>query len=201
MTDKLSDEEVVEQVKGGDRESYGLLATRHHQRLHWLARRVLRDDSEAEDAVQGAHLLALRHLDQFEGRASYYQWMSSITANEARAHFRRNRVAVASEPLQDNFQASAPDPEQLALRGEIQGIVARALDRLPVEYSCVFRMRELSEMSLAETSRRLGLSDACVKTRLHRARTMLRRAIAPQLGRRGRALAGLANDLDGGIRE
>ena len=177
MSGTLSDEEVVQRVRSGDRESYGLLAARHQQRLQGLARRLLQNDFDAEDAVQGAHLLALRHFDQYQGRAGYVQWMTSITLNEARSRFRRNKVTAASEELKDCQPAPGPDPEQLALSGDIRRLVHTALDKLPPDYSLVLRLRALADLSTAETCQRLGLTAACVKTRLHRARLMFRRAL------------------------
>jgi RNA polymerase sigma-70 factor (ECF subfamily) len=184
MTTTLTDEQVVQRVRAGDTESYELLASRHHQRLNRLARRFARDASDAEDAVQGAHLLALKHFEQFQGRSTYVQWMASITINEVRTGYRRNKISANVEELQDCYPASTPSPEQLAIGGDIQRIVDNALDNIPPAYSEVFRMRELADLSTAETGRRLGLTDACVKSRMHRARSMLRRAIGEQLGGR-----------------
>lgn len=185
MSTTLSDEEVVQRVRAGDRESYGLLATRHRQRLLRFAQRFVRHPSDAEDAVQGAHLLALSHFDQYEGRSAYVQWMTAITINEVCTGYRRNRVSARSEEMRDCHAAPTPNPEQLAIDKDVQRIVNCAIDRIPPAYGLVFRMRELAELSTAETSRRLGLTDACVKSRLLRARSMLRRAIGTQLGSRG----------------
>ena len=185
MSTSLSDEEVVQRVKAGDRESYGVLAARHHERLNRLAQRFVHDPADAEDAVQGAHLLALKHFDQYEGRSAYVHWMGSITVNEVRTHYRRDRVSVASEVLKDCHAADEPSPEQLAIGQDIQRAVGRALDKIPAAYGLVFRMREMAELSIAETGRRLGLTDTCVKTRLHRARWMLRRALERELGSAG----------------
>ncbi len=181
MSTTLSDEQVVERIRSGDRESYGLLASRYHQRLHRLARRFARDPSDAEDALQGAHLLALKHFDQYEGRSGYVEWMASITKNAVRTLYRRNRISDGHEKLLDCYPEPALSPEQLAIGRDIQRVVARALDRIPPAYSMVFRMCELGDMSIAETGRRLALTDACVKSRMHRARSMLRRAIGSQL--------------------
>ncbi len=184
MTTTLTDEEVIQCVRAGDTESYQILASRHQQRLNRIARRFARNESDAEDAVQGAHLLALKHFHQFEGRSTYVQWMASITINEVRTGYRRNRISGNVEELQDCYPAPSPSPEQLAIGGDIQRIVDDALDRIPAAYSTVFRMRELAAMSTAETGRRLGLSEACVKSRMHRARSMLRRSIGDQLASR-----------------
>jgi RNA polymerase sigma-70 factor (ECF subfamily) len=184
MSATLSDEDVVERIRAGDRESYGLLAMRHHQRLERLAQRFVRDPADAEDAVQGAHLLAFSRFDQYQGRAPYVQWMASITVNQVRAGYRQNRLSAASEELQDCHSDPRPSPEQSVMDQELQGILKCALEGIPPAYSLVFRLREVSNLSTAETSRRLGLSNACVKSRLLRARSMLRRRIETQLGSR-----------------
>ena len=181
MSTTVSDEEAVERARSGDRESYGLLAMRHQRRLERVALGLLRDPADAEDAVQGAHLLALQHFDQYEGRSPYVHWMTTITLNEARTGYRRNRIGASSEELQDRFAAPAPNPEQAAIGKDLRRIVGRALDRIPPEYSTVFRMREMAELSTAETGRCLGLTEACVKSRLHRARALLRRLVGGEL--------------------
>ncbi len=183
MCTTMSDEEAVQRVRAGDWDSYGVLASRHRQRLHRLAQRFVRDPSDAEDAVQNAHLLALTHFDQYEERSAYVHWMTSITVNQLRTSYRRDRASARCE-LRDCHAAPTPSPEQLAIDNDIQRIVNCALERIPSEYSSVFRMRELAGFSTAETSHRLGITDACVKVRLFRARSMLRREIGTQLGRR-----------------
>jgi RNA polymerase sigma-70 factor, ECF subfamily len=182
MTPAQSDEDVICRIRAGDRESYGLLAVRHAQRLNRLAKKLVRDPADAEDAVQNAHLLALAHFDQYQGRSPYVRWMVSITVNAVRTGFRRNKAWAGCEELQDCYAAATPSPEQAAIDHETRRLVDLALDRIPPAYSTVFRMRELADLSVAETGRRLGLSNACVKSRLLRARSMLRDAIETQLG-------------------
>lgn len=176
MSTALSDNQLIERVRAGDRESYGVLAMRHRKRLQGFAQRFVRDTSEAEDAVQSAHLLALRHFDQYEGRSAYFQWMASITLNEIRNRYRQNRLPVRSDDCQDRLPSATPNPEQVARYQEMLRIVESALDRLAPAYSVVFRLRALRELSVAETGRMLGLSEACVKTRLRRARIMLQQS-------------------------
>ena len=178
----LSDEEVVQRVRAGDRESYGLLAVRHRQKLHRIAQKYVRTASEAEDAVQGAHLLALNHFDQFEGRSTYVQWMATITHNQIRGDYRHCKVQTRSEELRDCHASASLNPEQLAIRSDVRHMVRSALKKLPPRYRLVLWMRDLAEFSTAETGRRLGVTDACVKTRLHRARSLLRDVIGRQFG-------------------
>lgn len=201
MSTALSDDQLVERVRAGDRESYGVLAMRHRQRLHGFARRLVRDSSEAEDAVQSAHLLALRHFDQYQGRSAYFQWIASITLNEIRTRYRRNRLPVHPDDCQECRPSKTPNPEQLAAYREMDRILERALDRLAPEYSVVFRMRALGELSVSETGRMLGISEACVKTRLRRARMMLQQVIKARTGGPRRAAAWDRTDRRAGVRE
>ena len=110
--------------------------------------------------------------------------MASITINQVRTGYRRERLSAECEELQDCYSDPTPSPEQSAIAKDFQRIVNRALDRIPPAYSMVFRMREMADLSTAETSRRLGLTDGCVKSRLLRARSMLRNAVKMQLGGR-----------------
>lgn len=177
MSAELSDEQLIQRVRAGDRESYGVLASRHSQRLRRVAQRFVRDCSEAEDVVQTAHLLALRHFDQYQGPSAYFQWIASITMNEIRARYRQNRRTAFYGDVPDTRHAVTPDPEQTASYRETRRMVDRALDRLTPEYRLVFRLRALREFTTAETGRTLGISEACVKTRLRRARLVLQRVI------------------------
>ncbi len=108
--------------------------------------------------------------------------MRSITANQARAEMRRRRGAtmVDVEHL-DLFPSSVPSPEQQAIDRDLRDAVREALESLPAAYSMVFRLRELEYLSTAETGARLGLTTECVKTRLGRARSLLRRKLVPKL--------------------
>ena len=174
----ITDEEAIGRVRSGETSSYEVLATRYHRRLHRLAQKFLRSDADAEDAVQGAHLQALRNIDQYAGRSSYFTWMSSITINEALSQMRRRKglVELGEEQI-DSLCSSMPDPEQQAIDQDFDGILTVALEGLPPAYSEVFRLREMETLSTAETGERLGLTEGCVKTRLVRAKGLLRRKI------------------------
>jgi len=183
MKAAITDEEAIGRVRRGETSSYEVLATRYHQRLHRLAQKVLRSDADAEDAVQGAHLRALINIDQYEGRSSYLTWMSSITINEALGQMRRRKglVEVGEEQI-DSIRSSMRDPEQQAIDQDFDGILTGAVQSLPPAHSEVFRLREMETLSTAETGERLGLSEGCVKTRLVRARGLLRRRLTRTLG-------------------
>jgi RNA polymerase sigma-70 factor (ECF subfamily) len=183
MNVAITDEEAIGRVRRGETSSYEILATRYHRRLYRLAQKFLRSEADAEDAVQGAHLLALRNIDQYEGRSSYLTWMSSITINEALSQMRRKKADVELDEEQIGSMCSpVRDPEQQAIDRDFDGILMGAMESLPPAYSEVFRLREMETLSTAETGERLGLSEGCVKTRLVRARGLLRRRLTQTLG-------------------
>jgi len=183
MNDLISDQEAVGRARAGDLASYEVLASRYQQRLQRVALRFLRNEADAEDAVQRAHLLALKHLDQYAGRSSFFGWMSSITANEALTQLRRSRGgAMAGDGAFEHMASPERDPEQQAIDQDINVIVSSALESLPDAYRTVFRLREMESLSTAETGEHLGLTEACVKTRLLRARTLLRKRLSQKLG-------------------
>lgn len=173
MSTELSDNELIDRVRAGDRESYGILATRHKQKLHRVAQRFLRNSADAEDVVQSAHVLALRHFDQYQGPSAYCQWMASITINEIRTRYRQNRLLVSCLEAAQATPVRTPNPEQTASYREIRHMVDEALHQMKPAYRHVFRMRALADFTTAETGRKLGISEACVKTRFRRARLML----------------------------
>jgi RNA polymerase sigma-70 factor (ECF subfamily) len=182
MNAAITDEEAIGRVRRGETSSYEVLATRYHRRLHRLAQKFLRSETDAEDAVQGAHLQALKNIDQYEGRSSYFTWMSSITVNEALGQMRQRKGVVENgEEQVRSIPSPTRDPEQQAIDKEFDGILAAALECLPPAYGEVFRLREMETLSTAETGERLGLTEACVKTRLVRARGLLRRKITRTL--------------------
>ena len=158
---------------------FEILMRRHNQRLYRAARAILQDDAEAEDAVQQAYLNAYRHLDQFEGRAQFSTWLTRIAVYEALA--RRKRVGgnptSSEEGLGETAASPAPDPERQAYGKELSVLLESALAGLPEGYRSVFLLREVDGLSTAETARHLRISDATVKTRLHRAKGLLQRKL------------------------
>lgn len=183
MDDWISDEEAVNRVRGGDSGAYEILVNRHQGRLRRLALGFLRNEADAEDAVQEAHLLALQHLDQFAGRSTFLSWISTITVNQALTHIRRAKGSfVSCEDLLEPLRCPALNPERQAMGRELGLVVRGALRTLPVTYRTVFQLREVQNLSTAETGERLGLKAACVKTRLLRARVMMRKSVSARLG-------------------
>ena len=178
-TRALTDEEIVHLVSCGDVQMFEILMRRHNQRLYRAVRAILQDDAEAEDVVQHAYLNAYRHLDQFEGRAQFSTWLIRIAVYEALA--RRRRVGgtpTSSEHrLAETVASRSPDPERQAYVKELSVLLESALAGLPDGYRSVFMLREVDGLSTAETARHLRISEATVKTRLHRAKGLLQRRL------------------------
>jgi RNA polymerase sigma-70 factor, ECF subfamily len=186
----LSDAEVVARVRAGETALFEILMRRHNQRVYRVARSVLKDESETEDAMQQAYVNAFVHLAQFEERAQFSTWLTRITLHEALARRRRSNaragIAMANgeepgDPM-ETLAAPQPDPERQAYASELGHVLESAVDALPDVYRTVFMLREVEGLSTSETAAGLDLREEAVKTRLHRARAMLRRAITDQLG-------------------
>lgn len=175
----LSDEDVVARVRGGDTALFEIVMRRYNQRLFRAARAILRDDADAEDAVQQAYLAAYAHLGQFAGAARFSTWLTRIAIREAlgklRTRKRRGEVELDGQ-AEETMMKDEPDqsPEKYAERRELTGILESAVDALPEIYRVVFMLREVEQLSTNEAAEVLELSEEAVKVRLHRARAMLR---------------------------
>ena len=160
-------------VRSGDEDAFVLLMRRYNLRVYRIARSILSDDAEAEDAAQEGWVLAYRHLHQFEGRSSFSAWLGRIVSRQALAQARRRRPVPAAEASEDVMDRCL-DPERRASDREARAILERAIDRLPDGFRAVFVLRAVEEMSVAETAACLEIAEDTVKTRLHRARRLLR---------------------------
>ena len=177
MLQAVSDNDVIWQVRNGDTQSYGLLAARYHRSLQRVARRILRSEADAEDAVQEAHLRALTRIHQYAG-AGYFSWMYSIVVNEALTQLRkRKRFVEMGESNPERLCSQVRSPEQQVLEQNADVILERAVQTLPPAYQPVYRCREMQDLSTAETGERLGLTAACVKSRLFRAKKLVRKRL------------------------
>lgn len=189
-TSALPDSEIVKRVCAGDRALFEVLMRRYNQRVYRAARAIVRDEGEAEDVMQQAYINAFTHLGQFEARSRFSTWLTQIAVNEALARRQKLRAAqTLTERLEEqegslveSLRSTQPDPERQAYVGELHRALEQAVDSLPERYRTVFILRDIEGMSTAETREGLGLGDEAVKTRLHRARAMVRRAIAARIG-------------------
>jgi RNA polymerase sigma-70 factor (ECF subfamily) len=174
----LSDEEIVTRVLDGDTALFELIVRRYNQRLFRATRGILRDDAEAEDAMQEAYLCAFAKLDQFAGEAKFGTWLTKIAVHEALRRLRRTKPhEELAEPM-DN----SGNPERAAYNRQLHSAMESAVDALPPAYRSVFILRQLEDMNVAETAECLGISEENVKTRLHRARALLRGELERVLG-------------------
>jgi RNA polymerase sigma-70 factor (ECF subfamily) len=188
----LPEAELVAYAKAGRNEAFAALMTRGNQRLFRVARSIVRDESEAEDVLQEAYVRAFAKLDEFRGEASIFTWLTRIVINEGRGRLRKRRETVDLAEV-EHAQAEAgrvlifpsvfgsDDPERDAARAEARRLLERAVDELPEPFRIVFVMREVEGCSIAETAETLGIRGETVKTRLHRARRLLRAALDEQL--------------------
>jgi len=174
--DSWPDEEIVRRVVAGETALFELLMRRYNQRVYRSVRTIVRDDAEAEDVMQQAYINAYTHLHQFAERASFATWLTRIAINEALARVGPKGLRAVDEPdeIMESLQSNTPDPEQQAVAAELRDLVESEIAALPEHYRSVLILREVEGCSTAETAECLGVQEDVVKTRLHRARTMLR---------------------------
>jgi RNA polymerase sigma-70 factor (ECF subfamily) len=189
LGEALPDEEVVRRIREGEAGLFEILMRRYNQRLYRVARAILKDETEAEDVMQQAYVNAFTHLDQFAERARFANWLTRIAVHESLARARRRGRMVEIDSMSENDEeragalpAGGPDPEQQALSAELRRLLESAIDALPESYRSVFVLREAEGLSTAETADCLELSEETVKTRLHRARGLLREHLFARAG-------------------
>ena len=153
-----------------------------------VARGIVKDDAEAEDVMQQAYVNAYTHLDQFADRAKFSTWLTRITVYEALGRLRRRGRLMEIDAMSETGDPRAvlasrdQDPEQEAMTGELRVALERSLDSIPQIYRTAFVLREVEGLSTAETAECLDTSEDVVKTRLHRARALLRRELMARAG-------------------
>jgi RNA polymerase sigma-70 factor (ECF subfamily) len=188
----LSDPELALRIAAGDQSAFELLMRRHNQMLYRTARSILRDDAEAEDAVQEGYLLAYRAMDRFRGDAKLSTWLVRIVANEAIGRVRkRGRSAEVIQldgdsstgyDAEGGMNESRPEqPEQSARRAETRRLLEAKIDELPDAFRTVFVLRAVEEFSVEETAAALDIPEATVRTRFFRARSLLREALSREI--------------------
>jgi RNA polymerase sigma-70 factor (ECF subfamily) len=187
-----ADAELVRRARERDEAAIRAILQSNNRRLYRLARGILRNDSEAEDVVQETYLRAFTHLEDFRGESTLATWLGRIAINEALGRLRRQRPGVEwtslppgtleAQVIQFPLSATSEDPEKSMAQREIQHVVEHAIDELPDAFRIVFITRVIEGMNVEETAEILGLKPETVKTRLHRARTMLRDNVEKKIG-------------------
>jgi RNA polymerase sigma-70 factor (ECF subfamily) len=186
--EQLTDDQIVRRVLEGEVPLFEILMRRHNQRIYRAVRSIIRDEHEAEDVMQQAYVNAYTHLDQFAGRAKFSTWLTRIAVYEALARVRKGRTAAQTEePGSDQDEVERvpsriPDPEQQAMSKDIREVLQTVIDSLPESYRMVLMLREVEGASTTEVADCLEVSEEVVKTRLHRARSMVREGLYDRAG-------------------
>jgi RNA polymerase sigma-70 factor (ECF subfamily) len=178
-----SDEQLIEAVLAGEATLFEVLMRRYSQRLYRVAYSILRQEADAEDAMQEAYLRAFQFLRQFEGRAKFSTWLTRIAVHEALGRAQRRERFVSLDFEQPLATASSPhtrptrSPEQLASNSELGTMLQAAIATLPSHYRAVLELRDMHDASTEEAAGQLKISQENVKIRLHRARALVRKKI------------------------
>lgn len=191
MATELRDESrMIASILGGETQLFHELIRPYERRVYAMALSFLRNEADAEDVAQEAFLKAFRNLASFRGDAKLGTWLVSITLNEARSRIRR-RDAIKMESLDEPDEEGKTSPALLrdwreipseALeRKEVRSLLHKAITALPLIYREVFQLRDIEQLSVQEAAQALGITTSSVKVRLHRARMMLQKTLAPQL--------------------
>jgi len=185
-----TDTALIERIGTGDNTAFESLMRKYNGKLFRIARAILKDDGDAEDALQDAYLEAYRHLDDFRGGSELSTWLTRIVVNQALMRLRKEKRRSSIVPFQSGSTTDPETPEAqvadnrsespsvAAIRAETRRILERRIDELPSSFRTVFVMREVEDMGIDEIAECLSISPATVRTRLFRARALLRAALA-----------------------
>jgi RNA polymerase sigma-70 factor (ECF subfamily) len=186
-----SEAEIIAAILAGEAQFYHELIRPHERSVYMMALSYMKNEADAEDVAQEAFIKAFRNLSTFRGDAKFSTWLISITLNEARNRLRRQgvvRMQSLDEPPDEDGAVSPAllrdwreIPSEAVEREEVRTLIKKAVELLPEIYKQVFLLRDVEEMDVNETAQTLSISISNVKVRLHRARMMLQKQLAPQL--------------------
>jgi RNA polymerase sigma-70 factor (ECF subfamily) len=180
-----SDQEIVERVRDGEAALFEVLMRRHNTRVYRTIRSIIRDEAEVEDLMQQTYLQAYEHLGHFEGAARFSTWLLRIALNEALMRARKSaRLSVVPEPPVEEEEGpmAVTNPEQRVQDRQVAALLETAVDALPDLYRTAFMLREVEDLSTSEAAEVLGVSEEVIKTRLHRARGLVRESLLARAG-------------------
>jgi RNA polymerase sigma-70 factor, ECF subfamily len=191
MAEQRDESTMIASVLGGETHLFHELIRPYERSVYMMALSFLKNEAEAEDAAQEAFLKAYRNLSSFRGESKFGTWIISITLNEARSRLRRMKTMPMDsldEPPDEEGHVSPAllrdwreIPSESLERREMRQVLQDAIEGLPVIYREIFLLRDVEELSIAEAAEALQITVASVKVRLHRARMMLQKTLAPQL--------------------
>ena len=182
---------LIERILCGEKELFYQLVRPYERRVYVMAFTILRNEADAQDAAQDALFKAFKHLSQFRSEARFSTWLVQVTLNEARMRLRKNHLEIM-RPIEDveqddgsytprDFTDWREIPSEALERKQVREMLVKALASLAQKYREVFVLRDVQHMSTEEAAEVLGISPGAVKTRLLRARLMLRDFLAPGL--------------------
>ena len=184
LTGTISDSEIIARVLGGTKELYALLIRKYNQRLYRVCMSIINDDAEAEDIMQVAYIKAYENLERFESKSAFSTWITRILINESLLRIRKRKQLLnlnddtVNNEISQQYSVDSQTPLMNVINSELKGILEKAIQQLPEKYRTVFIMREIENMSVAETGECLDLSPANVKVRLNRAKAMLKNLLS-----------------------
>ncbi|MGS1110413.1 RNA polymerase sigma factor [Achromobacter anxifer] len=181
---------LAHRIAAGEQTAFELMMRRHNRRLYRLARATLRNDADAEDALQEAYLAAYRNMAAFRGESTLYTWLTRLLLNECYGRLRKHSRREALFPVADDIEKEVDamtindfnPPYHAAARAELRSLLEARLDALPVSFRTVFVLRSVEELSVEETAHCLGIPEATVRSRHFRANALLREALSRDVG-------------------
>jgi RNA polymerase sigma-70 factor, ECF subfamily len=182
--------QMIASILAGNTHEFHDLIQPYERSVYSMALSMLQNEADAEDAAQEAFLKAFRNLGKFRGEAKFSTWLISIMLNEARSRLRQKKTAKTEslDELNEGGHVSPAllrdwreIPSEVLERGEVRVMLQHAITDLPLIYREIFLLRDFEELSVNQSAEALGISVAAAKVRLHRARMMLQKKLAPQL--------------------
>jgi RNA polymerase sigma-70 factor (ECF subfamily) len=191
---QIDDRQLQQRAASGDTAAFEAIMRRHNRRLYRTARSIVRDDAEAEEALQEGYLRAYRALSSFRGESSVATWLTRIVINQALGRLRQRSREVATiaadnvvdleghiDPIHED-RLGSETPEIAAMRAQTRKLLERRIDELPAAFRTVFVLRALEEMPTESIAACLDIEEATVRTRYLRARRLLRRSLEADVG-------------------
>lgn len=180
------DLDLVQRAQAGEREAFEQLVGRHADRLYAVVLRFCGDAHEAEEVTQEAFLRAWRSLDKFEGRSQFFTWIYRIGINEAKRRVERRRPTTSLDESAIEIADSRPSPARAAEHHDLQRALEQAIRDLPPDYRLPLILRDIEGLSTSAAAEVMELEEAAFKSRLHRARMIVREAVADFVSEEGR---------------
>jgi RNA polymerase sigma factor (sigma-70 family) len=173
---QVADEEIISKILSGEHRLYEVIIRRYNPRLFRIGMSMVKNDAEVEELMQIAFIKAYENLRQFENKSRFGTWLTRIMINECLGYIDKSKRRAHMEKHNELYLSgkAAENPAGKLLSKELGTILENALQQLPEKYRLVFVLREMEDMSIAETTEALNITEANVKVRLNRAKSMLR---------------------------